>query len=110
MAIDVAGGNPLHVLFFDEARKQLDREGGQASLTTTQALYMMYLYCVGTAKDRIALMYRFAGAEMYKRMKSGLRIPRHLSTDETDHHRKLWSRHVWGTFSFEVFALAYVLD
>jgi hypothetical protein len=101
LAIDIASESKLSALFFDEARRNLDKENGKASLAASQALPLLYLYCTCAAKDRLGLMYRYTGCDMYKRMKSGVRVPVDPSAQDAVRQRKLASRHAWGLFYLE---------
>jgi len=102
-AIDVAGEKKLSDLFFDEARRHLDREEGKASVPSIQALCVMFLYCMGVGKDRLGQIYRYACCDMYKRMKAGTKFPKDLNALTTTFakHRQLFSRFSWGVVHFE---------
>jgi hypothetical protein len=105
-AIDVAGERKLSELFFDEARRHLDREEGKASVPTVQALCVMFLYCMGVGKDRLGQIYRYACCEMYKRMRAGTKFPKDIaSTATSSKHRQLFSRFSWGVVHFETYVL-----
>ena len=81
----------------------MERENGKESLPTTQAMYLLFIYCTTAAKDRLGLMYRYSACEMYKRMKSGTKIPTEIPTEDTANHMQLVSRHAWGLFYLETF-------
>ena len=102
--MNIDGEKTLSELFFDEARRHLDREEGKASMSTVQALCVMFLYCMGLGKDRIGQMYRYSCCEMYKRMKAGTRFPKEISTSTaaSSKHRQLFSRFSWGVVHFEM--------
>lgn len=102
--MDIDGDKKLSELFFDEARRHLDREEGKPTMPTVQALCVMFLYCMGLGKDRLGQMYRYACCEMYKRMKAGSRFPKDISasTVASSKHRQLFSRFSWGVVHFEM--------
>jgi hypothetical protein len=103
-AMNVDDEKTLSELFFDEAKRHLDREEGKASMSTVQALCVMFLYCMGLGKDRLGQMYRYACCEMYKRMKAGSRFPKDISasTKTASTHRQLFIRFSWGVVHFEM--------
>jgi hypothetical protein len=106
LAVENADASKLSTLFFDEARRHLVREEGKPSITTVQALFILYMYCIGAAKDRLGLIYRFTGCEMYKLMKSGMGMTEYRPNDVRQFHRKLLARHAWGVFYFETLAFS----
>jgi hypothetical protein len=84
----------------------MDREESKASITTVQALCVMFLYCMGVGKDRLGQIYRYACCEMYKRMKAGTKFPKDIASKaSTSKHRQLFSRFSWGVVHFETYNL-----
>lgn len=88
--------------FYDEARKLLDNEQGRPSLTTAQALLFLFVYNSASATDRAGSFFRFAGCEMFKRLRLGANSVRFGDTDiDRDQYRAARARNAWGMFFVE---------
>ncbi|CZT24312.1 uncharacterized protein RCC_10035 [Ramularia collo-cygni] len=94
----------LRERFYQEAQRLLEIERGKPSVTTVQALFLLYLYTGSAAMDRAGRVYRLTACEMYNRMRLGTQLlVRSPVTDPKSHEaqRKILSRIAWGAFCAE---------
>ncbi|KAM0716502.1 hypothetical protein Q7P37_007947 [Cladosporium fusiforme] len=99
--------------FLHEARRLLDIDYGRRSLSTVQALLILYTCYTGQGRDRGGLQYRHAAYEMLKRLQ--VKLEAKFQTpgipDEAGRNRyqKAISRALWGIYCFEsISASAYL--
>lgn len=86
-------------LFFSESNRHLALEQGRASLSSSIALYLLYLVSACLGRDRAGLHFRTWSLEMLKRLgleKKYLKLREGVSGEEKD--RDLISRVLWGLF------------
>lgn len=89
----------------NEARQLLDTDYGRRSLTTVQALLVLYTCYTGQGRDRGGLQYRHAAYEMLKRLQVKLearfRNPGIADEAGKAKYQKAVSRALWGIYCFE---------
>ena len=98
-------GFDIRERFLNEARQLLDTDYGRRSLTTVQALLVLYTCYTGQGRDRGGLQYRHAAYEMLKRLhvKLEARFRNPGMADEAGRakYQKAVSRALWGIYCFE---------
>jgi len=98
-------GFDIRERFLNEARQLLDNDYGRRSLTTVQALLVLYTCYTGQGRDRGGLQYRHAAYEMLKRLQVKLeakfRNPRMADEAGRAKYQKAVSRALWGIYCFE---------
>lgn len=132
-AVDALALNdrPLRERFFSKAQKLLDEERGKPSLTTMQALFLLYSYtsfaAMGknercrirvtlfdypsatvqnvtdtfTSLDRAGRIFRLSACEMYHRMRLGTQLIIRAPADDENAHRRILSQIAWASFNTE---------
>jgi len=106
-------GFDIRERFLNETRQLLDADYGRRSLTTVQALLVLYTCYTGQGRDRGGLQYRHAAYEMLKRLQVKLeaRFTNPGIADEAGRSKcqKAVSRALWGIYCFEsISASAYL--
>ncbi|KAK2593872.1 hypothetical protein QQS21_008422 [Conoideocrella luteorostrata] len=98
--VNITSRRNLGEAFFMEAKGLLELEGRKPSLSTAQALLVMYSYSCRMGRDRAGNILRALGYEMMDRMMP--KIKRALSnTAHPASSRRAISRAVWGIFCFD---------
>lgn len=91
--------------FLEEARFLLEIECGRRSLTTVQALLVIYACYVSQGKDRGGILYRHMAYDMLSHLRAKLETsPTNTKMAEgrdTARYGKAMSRTLWGIYCFE---------
>lgn len=94
----------LDQAFWHESLNCLDNEKGRPSLTTVQALFLMFLHESAQARDATAIHYRYMAHDMYKRLKLDHKRPnaKNLASDPAVKLRwEAITMSMWALFSFD---------
>lgn len=98
-------GFDIRERFLNEARQLLDTDYGRRSLTTVQALLVLYTCYTGQGRDRGGLQYRHAAYEMLKRLQvkleASFRNPGMADEAGRAKYQTAVSRALWGIYCFE---------
>ncbi|KAK4182529.1 nitrogen assimilation transcription factor nirA, partial [Podospora australis] len=92
----------LTASFLSEAQMHREREAGKVSITTVQALYLLFLVSCCDGTNRAGSLFRFASLNMLQRLNPE-RVVARLNDDiphEAEKKRAL-SRLLWGMFLVE---------
>ncbi|KAK4495006.1 hypothetical protein PRZ48_013333 [Zasmidium cellare] len=100
-AIDASNTIRLRGRFFNEARKLLDNERGRASIATTQAPMILYMYSTSAAMDRSGILFRLSACEMYKRLDLGRQVSTRNRDYDVSVYQTLFAKNAWGLFGLE---------
>lgn len=93
--------------FLSEARTLLEIACGRRSLTTIQALLILYACYVGQGRDRGGLQYRYLACDMFKREQVNLERnfenpPVSMGSGKVQNrYKNAISRALWGFYCFE---------
>ena len=90
--------------FWDECLLHLQSERGKPSLSTVQALFLMYIHECGQSRDAIAIHYRYLAYDMYMRLKLDSReaSPEQCASDPAIAREwRGFSVSMWGLYCFD---------
>lgn len=97
---NVTSGREMAEVFFNEAKRQLEQEGGRPSITSAQALFIMFSYSCRMGRDRSGHSFRAVGYEMMKRIMPKIQRELLNGTRPSADYRAI-SRAAWGLFCFD---------
>lgn len=95
---------PLRARFLREAKVRLDLERGRASITTLQALVLLFLHEGVSARDRIGRTYYLQAMDMWRRLGFHQYRERPYECEGSEIARDSWRATtvaVWGIFCAE---------
>ena len=96
----------LRARFLREARVRLDLERGRASITTLQALVLLFLHEGVSGRDRIGRTYYLQAMDMWRRLGFDQYLARPYDCEGSEIARQSWRATtvvVWGIFCVEKF-------
>ena len=99
----------LRTRFLSETKIRLEHERGKASVTTLQALVLLFLHESVSGRDRIGRSYYLQAMDMFHRLGFDQYQSRPYDCDEFDLARRNWRATtvaIWGIFCVEKSALA----
>lgn len=99
----------LRTRFFAEAKVRLELERGRASITTLQALVLLYLREALSGRDRIGRTYYLQAMDMWRRLGFDQYKARPYDCEESGVARGDWRARTvaaWGIFCVEKSALS----
>lgn len=95
--------------YLEECKILLELEGDE-TLSTVQALCLMYLTSALLGMDRVGLMYRYAAYGMLHRLQLEVRFSKLKMNDTADFGiMQVLSKVLWGLFCFEGYVFRLLL-